>query len=227
MERRDGMMGADMSMQRQVPMLKPCPCCGGTADYEQGRDRAFFVRCQDCGMRTGSFTWARAAGEAWNRRNTEGARIVTLFEIAELDHGQQDDTGRAAVWIEKRGGGIYAAVIRTGMDFGEIDVYEIEPDMASDWSGIDWGTESTDWRLWDRKPTKEQRRDTPWNERAAWHDARAMGTTAAAGTSFVPPAAVHLTLAGSLGPAAPQRGRLGERNDGEAVEGEAAPEAAD
>ena len=34
------------------------------------------------------------------------------------------------------------------------------------------------------------------------------GTPAEAGTSSVPPAAVHLTLAGSLGPAAPQRGRL-------------------
>ena len=33
-------------------------------------------------------------------------------------------------------------------------------------------------------------------------------TPAEAGTSSVPPAAVHLTLAGSLGPAAPQRGRL-------------------
>ena len=40
--------------------------------------------------------------------------------------------------------------------------------------------EGVDWRLWDRKPTNEQRRDTPWNG-PAWHDARAMGTIAAAG----------------------------------------------
>lgn len=167
------MMGTDMSMQRGVPMLKPCPCCGGTADYEQGRDRAFFVRCQDCGMRTGSFTWSRAAGEAWNRRITEGARIVTLFEIAELDHGQLDIGGRWAGWIENRNGTMKAALIVTGIDLGETAVWEITRDGQSEWSRSLIETEGRAWRLWDRKPTEEQRRDAPWNG-PAWRDARAL-----------------------------------------------------
>ena len=152
-------------------MLKPCPCCGGTADYEQGRDRAFFVRCQDCGMRTGSFTWARGAGAAWNRLNTEGARIVTLFEIAELDHGQQDDNGVWSGWYETEYG-LYAVTLETWIDLGETRVY-----LGGAYSGEgspEWiEREGVDWRLWDRKPTEEQRRDAPWNG-PAWRDARAL-----------------------------------------------------
>lgn len=161
----------NMNMERG-PQLKPCPFCGGTADYFDMEDngRRFYAQCTRCGAMTLSETWASRAGEAWNRRNTEGARVVTLAELLDSQFDQEDDAGYCAAWVENNGGGLYSVRFRLIIDLGETRVF---PDGVADgeWSPARIAQEGYEWRLWDRKPTREQRRATPWDG-PAWREAR-------------------------------------------------------
>lgn len=55
--------------------LKPCPFCGGTADYRQYMGGAVYVECRKCRTTSDVFNSTDfydlnciAASEAWNRR---------------------------------------------------------------------------------------------------------------------------------------------------------------
>lgn len=55
--------------------LKPCPFCGGKAEYETVSTRhvfkkyiGFYIKCTECGVSTGVELTVKEAREAWNRR---------------------------------------------------------------------------------------------------------------------------------------------------------------
>lgn len=53
--------------------LKPCPFCGGEANYAQGSAGKLlpWVRCRDCGAETSVYDSVEEAAEAWNGRAEE------------------------------------------------------------------------------------------------------------------------------------------------------------
>lgn len=59
--------------------LKPCPFCGGKAEFYATCMDYAYVKCRECGARTGnielSYEYATkdVAIEAWNRRVTNAA----------------------------------------------------------------------------------------------------------------------------------------------------------
>ena len=71
----------------RAPKLKPCPCCGGQADYVTGQNAEMFTvyraMCPACGLQTEACAVPAGAGEDWNRRAASGARVITLEEIAD------------------------------------------------------------------------------------------------------------------------------------------------
>lgn len=52
--------------------LKPCPFCGGEAEFERMGDRrqSCIVVCTDCGGRHESGDEGERSGDSWNRRAT-------------------------------------------------------------------------------------------------------------------------------------------------------------
>ena len=61
--------------------LKPCPFCGGKAkmyagnllrsDSDNEMIKVLYLRCTSCGAKSGAYTRAEMAKEAWNRRANE------------------------------------------------------------------------------------------------------------------------------------------------------------
>lgn len=149
------------------PMLKACPCCGGAAVVEKRLNLGrwdFTACCGTCGLSTGDYPWPENAADAWNRRAAEGARVLTLNELTDSLWHMWDDDSRAAVWIEKRGGGLKAAVVEAGIDLGETTLRALTGTGA--WLDIPRGAVARcgeTWRVWDRYPSEAERRETPWN----------------------------------------------------------------
>ena len=147
--------------------LKPCPCCGGDARVELRHDSEMsFAVCLECGLRTDQHFYPENARAVWDKRCTEGAMVLTLDKLFESVYGYEDCKGCAAVWVESKGKTeIVAALIAVGMDhtgFWTITLqgmFETEardmPPQVIDEYGITW-------RLWDKKPTDDDRRNTPW-----------------------------------------------------------------
>lgn len=48
--------------------LKPCPFCGGEAEYRDGSSTTPYIRCNKCGGRTLSSYNREKLAEAWNKR---------------------------------------------------------------------------------------------------------------------------------------------------------------
>lgn len=48
--------------------LKPCPFCGGEAEWRDGSSTKPYIRCKGCGMRTGGSSACDKLKAAWNRR---------------------------------------------------------------------------------------------------------------------------------------------------------------
>lgn len=146
----------------RAPMLKACPCCGGAAVIA-GTAQACYAKCTVCGLRTDENAWQDNAAKVWNRRDAEGARVVTLIELSDSLWHRWDGEGRAAVWIEKRGGGMKAAVVEAGIDLGETTLRAMDGTGA--WLDIPRGAVArygTTWRMWDRYPTESERQNAQW-----------------------------------------------------------------
>lgn len=155
------------------PRLRPCEGCGGTADYARAEQPGRIVaRCGQCGRQTGPCINADSAAKDWNHRITDGARLVTLDELSDLEFGMQDDNGAAAVWIEERDGALRAALLTFGIDMGDMTVREYGAGLESKWSREDITAEGVAYRIWDKKPTPEERRaQTAWVG-PAWKESR-------------------------------------------------------
>ena len=48
--------------------LKPCPFCGGKAEFRSGSSTTPYIRCRECGGRTKSSRNRANLIAAWNRR---------------------------------------------------------------------------------------------------------------------------------------------------------------
>ena len=48
--------------------LKPCPFCGGEAEFRGGSSTTPYIRCKECGGRTMSSFDSAKLRAAWNRR---------------------------------------------------------------------------------------------------------------------------------------------------------------
>lgn len=147
----------------RAPMLWPCPCCGGQADYRYARGLDVFAVCVRCGLRTEDAPNPLAAGELWNRRTTEGARFVTLQELLNSDFHYEGEGGGAAVWIETRDGGIRAALLVGGIDMGELSVVEYDAaGIVRKWGREEIAAEGELYRIWNWCPSDGDRARAEW-----------------------------------------------------------------
>lgn len=158
--------------------LGPCKCCGGIADYVHVSTEAgtgYRAVCSVCGLQTALFPWAAGAAEAWNRSITSGARVVTLEELIEFRDGHRDDRGATACWLETIEGELRAVVLEVSVSMDGTEVLEWytgprskDEELCDYWPREDVDAEGIKWRIWDKKPTKEDRENEPWG-RVKWH----------------------------------------------------------
>lgn len=68
--------------------LLPCPFCGGEAEWRDGSSTKPYIRCKECGMRTGGSSACDKLKTAWNRRPAHGetCRMELLFAEDTLEH---------------------------------------------------------------------------------------------------------------------------------------------
>lgn len=143
------------------PMVKNCPCCDGAAEVV--KEAGWIARCTACGLRSEEHAWPESAAEAWNRRAASGARVLSLRELSDSLWSYMDAEGRAAVWIEKREGGVQAAIVETGNDFGAYTLRVLTAGGA--WLDIPAGAIQRlgeTWRIWDRLPNARERAAAEW-----------------------------------------------------------------
>lgn len=62
--------------------LKPCPFCGGKAEFENDNEE-WFVFCEKCGSMTVLFETKPEAKEAWNARPIEYAQAAEIKRLRE------------------------------------------------------------------------------------------------------------------------------------------------
>lgn len=158
--------------------LAPCKCCGGIADFvtaKGDKGRGYKAVCSVCGLQTAIYVSASNAAEAWNRSITNGARVVTLEELIEFRDGHRDDRGATACWLETIEGELRAVVIEVSVSMDGTDVYEWytgprsrDAEPGDYWPREDVDAEGIRWRIWDKKPTREDREKEPWG-RVKWH----------------------------------------------------------
>lgn len=148
--------------------LKPCPCCGGDARVELRHDSEMsFAVCLECGLRTDQHFWPENARAVWDKRCTEGAMVLTLDKLFESVYSYEDCHGFAAAWLEtKDKAEIQAVLISVGLDHTanwtiylrnaiDTELRELTPQVIEEY-GVTW-------RVWDKKPTDDDRRLTPWD----------------------------------------------------------------
>lgn len=77
--------------------LKPCPFCGGAAEFERlGTGRvSCIVVCYGCGARHESSDSGAASGASWNRRHTDPA-VGSLLAGLDTDHVVEFEDGEIA-----------------------------------------------------------------------------------------------------------------------------------
>lgn len=54
--------------KKAPPALKPCPFCGGEADYLAGSYNDRFISCSGCNAQTDLYRTQAEAAKAWNKR---------------------------------------------------------------------------------------------------------------------------------------------------------------
>lgn len=154
----------------RAPALKKCPMCGGHADYISVHDTwqsLFRVRCSACGLQTEALIWPENAGQRWNARESENARVITTQEILEFRGDFTDDQGFCACWVETIEGYIAAILITVcasmdGREVSEMVDYKAYGEAYRDWPREKMDAEGIRWRLWDKRPTMSDREREPW-----------------------------------------------------------------
>ena len=144
----------------RAPALKKCPCCGGIADYTRTQGAGYRVTCSACGMQSGERVWPANAGDAWNARTSEHARIITTDEIMAFRADLTDDMSRCACWVETIEGEMRAAVLEVCTSLDGREVYECG--WGDFWERDRVNAEGIRWRLWDKCPKPADREREPW-----------------------------------------------------------------
>lgn len=73
--------------------LKPCPFCGGKAEFDETREQEHFVFCKDCGGMTVPFDTQQEAAEAWNFRPFEDEKDAEIARLrGALEHATTTET---------------------------------------------------------------------------------------------------------------------------------------
>jgi Lar family restriction alleviation protein len=87
-----------MTAGKIVERLKPCPFCGGEANFVKGPDKVHPYRgsCASCGFCTAHHGSFQAAIDAWQSRTPEAATITSL--TAEVER-LKDALFRAKSWL--------------------------------------------------------------------------------------------------------------------------------
>lgn len=143
----------------RAPALKKCDHCGGIADYVRVAE-GYKAVCGKCGMQTTHYHHPQNAGEAWNARETANARIITTQEIVNFRDENMDDRGLCACWMETIEGELRAVVLEVSTSMDGVEVYE--HGWSDYWPREDVDAEGIRWRLWDKKPTDDDRKRGPW-----------------------------------------------------------------
>lgn len=150
----------------RAPVLKKCPMCGGIADYISAQDgvrgKLYRVRCSACGLQSEALMWPENAGERWNARKSEHARVITTQEILEFRADQTDDRGDCALWMETIEGDITALVLEVSASEDGREVYE--HGYGDFWDRDKVDAEGIKWRLWDKRPTTADTNREPWGQ---------------------------------------------------------------
>ena len=94
--------------------LKPCPFCGGKAEYKneerEGRSDISYVFCENCGARGEYFlvndvySSKDYAIEAWNRRAEDAVEVVRCCDCQNCTVFQQAPDSEVLLFCEKRKG---------------------------------------------------------------------------------------------------------------------------
>ena len=118
------------------------------------------MRCSKCGLQTEALIWPENAGQRWNARESEGARVITTQEILEFRADLTDDRGVCVCWMETIGGELRAVVIEVSASMDGREVYE--HGYGDLWERETVDAEGVKWRLWDKRPTMSDREREPW-----------------------------------------------------------------
>lgn len=160
-------------MSEKKPMPK-CPYCGGEMSLEdnedvlfgfEGEEKMYWYQCNtpSCGIHSPANHTKAGAYKAAMTRCQEQNRVLTLdevFVIASSDYNTPEQ--ETVLWLERRveeGG--YATIPNIFAEDGKI---------VAEFSGIGFEvaliTEGygKHWRCWRRKPTKNERENTPWED---------------------------------------------------------------
>lgn len=149
----------------RAPALKKCPMCGSIADYISVHDawkNPFRVRCSNCGLETEALIWPENAGQRWNARESEGARVITTQEILSFRADMTDERGACACWLETIEGDITAICLSVSASDEGREVYE--NGYGDFWERDRIDAEGIRWRLWDKRPTMSDREREPWGQ---------------------------------------------------------------
>lgn len=149
----------------RAPALKKCPMCGGLADYiseHTAQGKRYRAKCGQCGLATEALIWPENAGQRWNARESEHARVITTQEILEFRASLTDDRGVCACWMETIEGDITALLLEVSASDEGREVYECGYGDYWDREKVD--AEGIRWRLFDRKPTNAEMDKEPWGQ---------------------------------------------------------------
>lgn len=162
---REGRIVVDGTVLGRAPILKKCDHCGGIADYVRVAE-GYKAVCGKCGMQTTFYPWPEGAGEAWNARESEHARVITTQEILEFRADMTDDRGACACWLETIEGSIKAVMLEVSVSDEGREVYEhyIGPakETGDYWTREEIDAEGVRWRLWDKRPKTADMEREPW-----------------------------------------------------------------
>lgn len=128
-----------------------CPGCGRKMVLREDFHKFFFV-CLDCGWKSPYGQNEKEGLDLALKRVEPKNRVLTLEEVDAHCEGGAD---AAPLWVEFDGGTNGWVLIAPVRETRKMDfVSKLLVTM-----GILYGKE---WRCWLRKPTEEERRETPW-----------------------------------------------------------------
>ena len=131
--------------------LKPCPFCGGEAEYYSDCDMVK-VHCSVCGANTsGWFDEPEEATADWNRRAVVGDKALTMERLKKMGNRQTPQW----VWLEILGAGDkhQSGYYRAQFDYTRGRAFCCGyPGQSYSWNYADYGKT---WLAYDHKPEKE------------------------------------------------------------------------